>query len=333
MRGGALVTGASGFVGRHLLRALAADGTPVTALCRRPEALADLAGGPVAVEAVDLRDAGAVTRLLAGVDTVFHLAAIRNGAGAPAKELHEVNERLTIDLARRAAEAGVRRFVHASTALVFGPSALPLDEGAPLVVDDAAAGPYVGSKARAVETLRALRRDGAPVAIVHPAIVYGPDHPSHPNRVTARIRTMLRRRREIVLGGGRVERDLVHVDDVVAALRAMADRATERQEVVAAAGPLSHRALAGLVARASRRPAPLLLSLPVPVAQLAARVADLLHRRDSRTGTARAVWTLARPWRFSPDGLRELLGREPLSADVGVARTVEWIERIDPFRA
>ena len=330
MTGGrVLVTGASGFLGRHLLRSLAADGVAVTALSRRPEALADLAGGPIEVVGGELLGATTAS-LLAGSGTVFHLAAIRNGAGARADELREVNERTSVELARRAADAGVRRFVHASTALVFGPSASPLDESSPLLLDEAEAGPYVASKARAVEALRGLRRDGAPIAIAHPAIVYGADHPSHPNRVTARIRSLLRGRPELLLGGGRAERDLVHVDDVVSALRSLAEPGSGRDEVVAAAGPLSHRGLVELVARASGRPAPLLLSLPVPVAQVAARVADRLRGRDPSSGTARAVWTLSRPWRFRSDGLRALLAREPLSAAAGVGATVDWLRRSEP---
>lgn len=322
----ALVTGASGFLGRHLLRSLAADGVPVTALCRRPEALPGLAGGPISVVAGEILGAGTAS-LLEEAGTVYHLAAIRNGIGARAEDLREVNERTTVELARRAVDAGVRCFVHVSTALVFGPSKSPLDESSPLVLDDAQAGPYVASKARAVDALRRLRRDGAPIAIAHPAIVYGPDHPSHPNRVTMRMRSLLRRRPELILGGGRAERDLVHVDDVVAALRSLAEPESRPDEVIAAAGPLSHRGLVEAVAGSSGRAAPLLLSLPVPVAQLAARVADRLRGRDSSSGSARAVWTLAQSWRFRGEGLRALLGREPVSAAEGVRATVEWLRR------
>jgi nucleoside-diphosphate-sugar epimerase len=327
MNGRAFVTGASGFLGRHLLRALAARDVPVTALCRRPDTLADLRRPGLSVVAIDVRDSDEVAAHLTGVDTFFHLAAVRNGTGERAESMRDVNFHATVDLAERALGSGVRQFVHASTALVFGPSARPLDESSPLVETEAAAGAYVAGKARAVAALRRLRDRGAEISIVHPAIVYGPDHPSHPNRVTDRIRRILARRPEIVLAGGRVERDLVHVDDVIAALLAMADDPSRRPEVVAAGGPVSHRGLAELVARASGRPVPLLLSAPVNLTELVARIVDRLRGRDSHTGSARAVWTLARPWRFRTDGLRQLLGREPIPAGVGVGRTVEWLSR------
>jgi nucleoside-diphosphate-sugar epimerase len=325
MTGRALVTGASGFLGRHLLRALVARDLAVTALCRRPESLADLAHPQLSVAAVDVRDPAALAPYLAGADTLFHLAAIRNGAGAPAAAMRAVNLEATVELAKRAVDAGVRRFVHASTALVFGPSEVPLDETAALVLEESTVGAYVAGKARAVAALRELRGAGAPISIVHPAIVYGPDHPAHPNRVTGQIRRLLARRPGIVLAGGRAERELVHVDDVVAALLAVAERGERRNEVIAASGPVSHRGLAGLVARASGRRAPLLLSAPVSWIELAARMVDRLRGSDPHTGIARAVWTLARSWRFRSDGLRNLLGREPISAELGVARTVQWI--------
>ncbi|HXT20118.1 MAG TPA: NAD-dependent epimerase/dehydratase family protein, partial [Thermoanaerobaculia bacterium] len=92
----ALVTGAAGFLGRHLIAGLVAAGTPTVALCREPAALAALAQPLLSVAPADVRDAAACARLLDGIDTVFHLAAVRNLSGARPEEMVEVNETATL---------------------------------------------------------------------------------------------------------------------------------------------------------------------------------------------------------------------------------------------
>lgn len=324
MTGRTLVTGATGFLGRPLLRRLLEERRPVVACARRLASLRDLEAHGLELVALDVRDADACATRLAGVDTVIHLAAARNRPGTNPRAMREVNELATLRLARQALASGVRRFVHLSTALVFGPSDAPLGLASPLVLDDVVAGAYVASKARAVRGLRDLAAAGAPVSIVHPTIVYGPDHPSHRNRVTAQIRRLLERPFDLAVGGGDAARDLVHVDDVVAAILAAAT-AARPQEILAAGEPVTQRGLGRLVARAAGKRSPLVVSLPVPIARLAASTFDLVTVRDRSAGAWRATWTLTRSWSFRAEGFREALGREPLALADGVKRTVEWI--------
>lgn len=112
------------------------------------------------------------------------------------------------------------RFVHVSTALIHGPSG---GGGVPL-------GTYAETKARAAREVRRLAAEGLPAVTVCPTIVFGPDHPSHPNRVTSEIRRLLRQRVVRVVAGGRQARNLVHVDDVVRGLLAAELRGTVGEE-------------------------------------------------------------------------------------------------------
>jgi dihydroflavonol-4-reductase len=320
-----LVTGAAGFLGRHLIASLVAAGTPAVALCRDPGALAALAHPLLQVARADVRDAEACARLLDGVDTVFHLAAVRNLPGASPEEMTAVNETATVRLARQAASAGARRFVAVGTAQAYGSSAQPLAESAPLVPDRAGSF-YAATKARATLALRALAAEGAAVVTLLPTIVYGPDHPSRPNRVTDHVRRLLRRSVDVAVGGGAEPRDLVHVEDVVAALLAAArEPAALGEELLLTGEPVTYRGLTRLVAAAAGRRPPLVLSLPLPLARLAARLVDGVRGFDRRCGWASAVETLARPWSFCGDRARRLLGWRPRPLAQGVAETVAWI--------
>jgi UDP-glucose 4-epimerase len=115
-----LVTGASGFVGTHMVAALAARGYDVTATSRRRPAYLDRpAFRNVRFVAADLHDEAALARALEGVTTVFHIGALFNFF-ASLDELMRVNAGGTDTLARLARQAGVKRFVNFSSGAIYG---------------------------------------------------------------------------------------------------------------------------------------------------------------------------------------------------------------------
>lgn len=135
----ALVTGASGFVGRHLVHHLEALGQQVTAVDRT-------------TDGVDITDAAAVHRLVGEIapDVVYHLAgwADVGGSWAAPVEAFRANAEGTLNLLLAAAEAGVKRVLAVSSADVYGivtPEELPLTEDSPL----RPASPYAASKVAA----------------------------------------------------------------------------------------------------------------------------------------------------------------------------------------
>ncbi len=310
----ALVTGASGFLGRPLVRALLDARRPVVALCRDPAPLADLRHPALEIVGGDLRDPASYSRWLASGISVFHLAAVRNHPRSRAREMEEVNVGGTAELARRSLEAGVARFVHLSTALVHGPS----DSEAPASV-------YVESKARAVLEVQRLASLGLLAVVVSPAIVFGPDHTSHPNRVASEIRRLLRQRVIRVVAGGRQARNLVYVDDVVRGLLA-AERSGAVGEEYLLGGeeitPLDFGrlvlSLAGLKPRAT-------LSLPAGPALAMARLADRVRGSDPGSGYSTAVQTLLREWRFDSERAKRDLDYRPLPLAEGLTQTIDWL--------
>lgn len=164
-----LVTGASGFVGRHAVPALATAGWMVRRAVRSPDGAPD--------EAV-IETIGPETNwqaALEGADAVVHLAArVHHKHEERAEEIYRnVNIAGTLHLARAAARAGVRQFIFVSTVLVHGRS----NEGrAPFSESDILTprGLYGMSKAEAEAGLRALARDGEmKISVIRPPLVYG----------------------------------------------------------------------------------------------------------------------------------------------------------------
>ena len=318
MTGASLVTGASGFLGRPLVRALLSEGRPVLAFCRNASALSDLRHPALRVVSGDLRDSSSWSPLLREAASVFHLAAARNGPATRARELEEVNVTATLDLARNANEAGVARFVNVASALMYGPSAGTVRTEADGIVPERTFGAY--SRSRAVAAL-AL----GPLAVtVCPTVVFGPDRPSHPNRVTAEIRRLLRRRRALLVAGGRQPRNLVYVDDVVRGLLAAESLGKPGESYILGGEEVAHRELAQLVfARAGIRGR--LLSSPAGMVLAMAVLADRLRRSDPGCGYATGVRILLRAWRFDSGKARRDLGYEARPLAEGLARTIDWL--------
>jgi nucleoside-diphosphate-sugar epimerase len=172
-----LITGGNGFVGRALTSHLLALGYGVRLPLRQPQRADQIAG----VETVDIGSLSSETDwtvALRSVDQVVHLAArvhvMTDKSPDPLAEFRRVNVEGTANLARQAAEAGVRRFVYMSSIKVNGEFT---EVGQPFTADDSPApkDPYGVSKHEAEQALRQIAADtGMEVVIIRPPLVYGP---------------------------------------------------------------------------------------------------------------------------------------------------------------
>jgi UDP-glucose 4-epimerase len=183
-----LVTGATGFIGRHVVAGL--DGCKVTAAVRSDGTVLPPGVRTVVVGPIDSRTAW--REALAGVDAVVHLAALAHRPGRFQAEnaalYSEVNTNGTLRLAEAAAEAGVRDFVFASSIAVNGNGT---DGRAPFRESDAPApvGPYGESKAAAERGLAEIaERTGMAVTAFRPPLVHGRGAPGNMARLDAAIR-------------------------------------------------------------------------------------------------------------------------------------------------
>jgi UDP-glucuronate 4-epimerase len=234
-----LVTGAAGFIGGHMCRALLDAGYEVVGIDNfdpfydraiKEEAIAELSerSGFRFTEA-DVRDKDAIARLLDGVEVVVHLAA-RAGVRPSIEEpslYASVNVEGTVTLLEACREAGVRRFVFGSSSSVYGETApVPFSEDFPALspISPYAATKRAGELACQVYThLHGLR-----IASLRFFTVYG--HRQRPDLAIHKFtRLMATGQRIQRYGDGSTERDYTHVDDIVKGVLG-AVRWTERDE-------------------------------------------------------------------------------------------------------
>jgi len=162
-----LVTGVSGHVGGHLARRIAEGGFKVRALVRTDEQALDARQEGWDTIRGDLTDFDALSTALDGVDLVVHSGAY---LGKPGPLYHTVNVDGTRELAERALQAGVARFVQISTMSVYGdPIPAKVDEETALATTDPE--PYCATKALAEQELMKIRTRGLPVAILRPGMI------------------------------------------------------------------------------------------------------------------------------------------------------------------
>lgn len=282
-RPAALVTGATGFVGRRLAAALVERGCRVRALTRRSAGLEALER--LGVEAVrgDLADPASLVRAAAGVSVVFHAAA-RVSDWGPREAFLAANADGTRNVVAACREAGVARLVALGSLTVLG---LPRDgrvvsEETPTA--RAARGDfYTESKLLAERcVVEAHGTRGLSTTVVRPGAIWGPGDPN----VVPRIVRLLRRGAMPYVGGGRNLLGLTHVENLVAGLLLAA-------ESPAAAGRIYHvtdgedvtaREAVDAIADALGAPRPR-VSLPFPAVLAAAALVE---------GTARLL-RLRRP--------------------------------------
>jgi UDP-glucose 4-epimerase len=224
-RGPVLVTGASGFIGGHLVAALAARGEEVYGLDRRraPEGL------PVSqFFQVDLRDAESVATVLSAVrpEVVYHLAAQSSVVVAQAEPLASIDSNVAASgiLAELAANVGTRRFVFFSTGgAMYGQATTPTISEADLPTPISV---YGASKLAAEYLLEAIaRRHAMELSVLRPGNVYGPGQDPHGESGVIAIFTerMLRNDPVTIYGDGSQVRDYVYVSDVVRAAMCAAE--------------------------------------------------------------------------------------------------------------
>lgn len=172
-----LVTGGTGLVGLNLVRRLAAAGNDVRVLVR-PSKRPRLGLDDVAVERVagDVTDEASVRAAVAGVEAVFHVAALTwQGPWAKVRrQMEAVNVGGTEIVCRAAKEAGVRRLVHTSSTVAVGHGTVeqPCDEASPWNLQGL--GPYYDTKRNAEAVVDRFVAEGLDAVIVNPGYMFGP---------------------------------------------------------------------------------------------------------------------------------------------------------------
>jgi dihydroflavonol-4-reductase len=301
----ALVTGASGFIGAHVVRALLAAGAEVRGFDRRAS---DDFDGELDLVLGDILDRGALTRALDGCDTVFHLAALYSYARSDALAMQAVNvegTRVLLDSALRGPLK--RRIVHTSSCATCGPvcgrAATEADHPARWELRV----PYKRTKLAGEELALRAAATGADVVVVNPTTPIGPGD-RRPTPTGKMVADVASGRARAYLADSAL--NIVAVEDVAAGQLLAYEHGRAGQRYLLGGENLSMREVFAAIATAVGRPAP---RLPVPwlAAYGAARVSDLalrLVQREPRLLVLDEVRVGRWPMRFDDSLARRELG-------------------------
>jgi len=279
----ACITGASGFVGFAVARALVQSGFSVRALVRPTSARDDLRELGIALAEGDLREREAVRAVVAGSRYVFHVAADYRLWARERGEIFATNVGGTRNVMEEASHAGVERIVYTSSVatLALRADGTPADESTSLA-EQAAVGAYKRSKVMAEKLVRemvAQRR--LPAVIVNPSTPIG----ARDVRPTPTGRIIVAAARGQIPAFVDTGLNLVHVDDVAQGHLAALRR-----------GRISERYVLG--------------GQDVPFAQMLRDIAQLVGRRGP---TLRVPWWSTLPIAAAAEGVGWITGREPLA--------------------
>ena len=270
----ALVTGGTGFLGAHLVRALLREGVSVRCLVRPGSDRRNLTGLRVEVLEGDITDPAATARAVQGCDTVFHAAAAYQLWVPDPAAMYRANVGGTRTVLAAAGEAGVKRIVYTSTVGALGNpgDGRPGTETTPVTLADMV-GHYKRSKFLAEQEALRLHRAGLPVVIVNPSAPVGA-FDVKPTPTGQMLVDFLRGQMRGVLRTGL---NLVAASDVAAGHLLAVERGKAGERYILGHANLMLQEIFALLTRLTGIPAPR-LRVPYAVAYAAAVAAEGLSR-------------------------------------------------------
>jgi dihydroflavonol-4-reductase len=276
----ALVTGATGFVGAAVARALLRDQWQVRVLARRGSDRRNLKGLDVEVSEGDLTDSNSLQRAAQGCDGLFHVAAdYRLGARDPA-QLYRTNVEGTRNVLNAAHRSGVKRIVYTSSVATIGIPAdgTPGDERSANSLENMI-GHYKRSKYLAEEVVREAAQGGLSVVIVSPSTPVGPGDVK-PTPTGQVVLDAAAGRMPAYVDTGL---NIVHVDDVAAGHLLAYERGRAGERYILGGQDMSLREILEVIARLEGRSPPR-VRLPYGVVLPLAYLAEGFARLTARSG-------------------------------------------------
>ena len=315
----ALVTGATGFVGWHVARAVLDRGQAVRALARNPASLRELEG--VEPFQGDLRDPASLERAVAGCATVYHVAADYRLWTRDPGEMHRSNVAGTRAMLEAARKAGVERFVYTST---VGCIAVPEgglgDETMVAQLEDMQ-GPYKQTKLLAEYVALEFAREGFPVVIVNPTAPVG-DHDFKPTPTGKIIVDFVSGKMPAYLDTGL---NVVDVRDVATAHLSACERGRVGERYILGAENMTLRQIFEALAPVAGRKPPA-IEIPYAVAYAAGVFSTgwaNLTGQEPRAPLDGVKMARKKMWVRHDKAAKEL-GYAPGPASQALARAVEW---------
>ena len=317
-----LVTGGTGFVGTHVVRALLAEGRKVRGLVRPNSRRDNLAGLPIEIVEGDLTDAPSLARAMGGVERLYHVAADYRLWARHPEELYRANAGGTENVLSAAAQAGVSRIVYTSSVAALGltEDGSPANEETP-VVRDRIVGHYKRSKYDAERVALEWAKRGLPVVIVNPSTPVG-ERDIKPTPTGQMIVDFLNRKMPAYVDTGL---NLIDVRDVARGHLLAAEKGRVGERYILGNRDLTLKEILETLSRLTGLPAPttrLPHAIPLvfgAVSSAAARITG----RPPRVSLDSVRMSMHRMFFDAGKAVREL-GLPQMPIEEPLARAVEW---------
>jgi dihydroflavonol-4-reductase len=321
-----LVTGAAGFVGSAVVRALLSHGAAVRTFTRPTSDSGNLDGLASERFHGDLRDRKSLARAVEGCDAVFHVAADYRLWVPEPKEMFDNNVEGTRNVMEAAGEAGVARIVYTSSVATLG---LPrdddtADEDTPATVDDMI-GPYKQSKFKAEALVRTMIAErGLPAVIVHPSTPIGP----WDRRPTPTGQIIVEAASGHMPAYVDTGLNVVHVDDVAEGHLLALQYGKPGEHFILGGDNLSLKAILTQIAEVTGRPAPR-IQVPHNVVMPIAALAEMWGRISNREPfvTLDGVRLARKKMFFTSARAIRRLGYRPRPASDAIIDAIDWFDR------
>lgn len=317
-----LVTGGTGFVGTHVVRALLSRGSSVRCLARPASRRENLEGLDVEIVPGDLTDPASLARAMKGVSTLYHVAADYRLWAKDPQELYRANAGGTESILRAAAEAGVSRVVYTSSVAALGLTSdgSPATEETP-VSREKIIGHYKKSKFDAERVALGWAKKGLPVVIVNPSTPIG-ERDIKPTPTGRLIVDFLNRKMPAYVDTGL---NLIDVHDVAAGHLAAAEKGRPGERYILGHRDMTLKQILDALASLTGLPAPTVRLphwIPLAAAAVSTGVARVTGRPPAvslesvRMSTHRMFFEASK-------AVREL-GLPQTPVEEALARAVEW---------
>jgi len=303
----ALVTGANGFTGSHLVKALQQRGDSVVGLVRNSSNLTRLKNTGIKLISGDITDLNALRQAMQDVDTVFHTAAFVELGLVDAAEMERVNVEGTQAVLEIAKEMEISKMVYCSTIGIYGDTKGEVIDETFKRTQQNFSSAYDSTKYKAQQLVDNYTVNGLPVVSVMPSGILGADDP-HFGPV---FKLFLQGKLKFWVGGDRIT-GVVHVDDLVNAMILAAEKGEPGEHYIISAGELPSREMFEIISKQTGVSTP--AEVPQPVVRVVGNILDPIGKIFSWNppiGKERVHYLYDRCVRVNANKAREKLGWQP----------------------
>ncbi|MEM7725683.1 MAG: NAD-dependent epimerase/dehydratase family protein [Cyanobacteria bacterium P01_A01_bin.45] len=270
-----LVTGANGFTGSHLVKALQKRGDEVVGLVRKSsnlDRLADISEKPnIQLAYGDVTDKDSLVLAMQGVDRVFHTAAYVELGLVDSQKMKRVNVEGTKNVLETAKQAGISKMVYCSTIGIYGDTQGKVVNETYQRTQKDFSSAYDSTKYEAQELVDEFAAKGLPVVSIMPSGILGADDP-HFGPI---FNLFLKGKLKLWVGGDRITA-VVHVDDLVDGMILAAEKGQNGEHYIISAGEVPTKEMFEIISQETNLDPP--TEVPEPLVRFAGNLLDPIGR-------------------------------------------------------